>query len=141
MGFLKDGLVDDDSVEHILRQLPGCQVTFHRAIEAASDVCAAVRHLKRFPQIDRVLTSGPPGSWDAKKRFLEDLQLQAKPEMVVIAGGGLDESLLRRLARSEELNEFHLGSAARGKTGMVTEERVSSLRRVLDNADEQISGR
>jgi copper homeostasis protein len=132
MGFVKDGLVDDDSLDRILRELPGCQATFHRAIEAVSDPRSAVRHLKRFPQIDRVLTSGPPGNWDAKQQFLEGLQLEAMPEIIVVTGGGLDSRSLRHLAASEQLNEFHVGTAARDQTGTVTEERVSSLRRLLD---------
>jgi copper homeostasis protein len=132
LGFVKDGLVDEDSLQRILSELPGCHVTFHRAIEAVRDAGFAVRHLKQFPQIDRVLTSGPPGSWDTKRQFLQELQAEAAPEIIVVTGGGLDESSLGRLATSERLTEFHVGTAARDKTGMVTEERVSSLRRLLD---------
>lgn len=131
LGFVKDGVVDDDSLQRVLIELPGCRVTFHRAIEAVRDASSAVRDLKRFPQIDRVLTSGPQGSWDAKQRFLEELQLAAAPEITVIAGGGLDERSLRRMATSERLSEFHVGTAARDQTGIVTEERVSFLRRLL----------
>jgi copper homeostasis protein len=137
MGFVKDGRVDDQSLERTLRELPDCQATFHRAIEAVTDTPSAVRHLKRFPQIDRILTSGPPGDWDMKQQFLEELQSVATPEIIIVTGGGLDRSSLRRLATSERLNEFHVGTAARDETGVVTEERVSSLRRLLDTHDFQ----
>src|SRR5690348_6437342 len=42
LGFVKDGLVDEDSLQRILHELPGCHVTFHRAIEGVRDAGSAV---------------------------------------------------------------------------------------------------
>lgn len=132
IGFVKEGVVDEESLQRFLRELPDCKVTFHRAIETVNDPYAAVCALKEFHQIDRILTSGPAGDWDTKQRFLEKFQAAAAPAIRVITGGGLDENSLERIATSQVLTEFHVGTAARDESGTVTEQRVRRLRRLLD---------
>ena len=127
MGFIRDGMIDEASIGDILGKVPGCQVTFHRAIEAVTDPISAVGRLKTFQQIDRVLTSGPPGDWGAKREFLEQLQEASRPDITVVVGGGLDENSLALVAQSELLNEFHVGKAARDSSGVVSKERVRHL--------------
>jgi copper homeostasis protein len=132
IGFVKEGMIDEESLEVVLRELPGCKITFHRAIETVNDPYAAVSALKGFHEIDRILTSGPAGDWDTKQRFLEKFQAAAAPEIRVITGGGLDQDSLARIATSQALAEFHVGTAARDESGTVTEQRVRRLRRLLD---------
>ena len=131
IGFVKNHAIDVQNLRRVVEQLPGCPVTFHRAIEAVRDPVAAVSTLKQFPQIDRVLTSGPSGNWSIKQTYLENLQRAASPQIHVIAGGGLDETSLARLAGSSLLHEFHVGTAARDATGAVSELRVARLRQLL----------
>lgn len=135
LGFVRDGEVESEPLAAILAAAPGIPATFHRAFEMAADPVAALATLKRFPQIDRILTSGDGGLWPERAAALARLAALAAPEITILVGGGLDEAALRPLRRHTALTEFHIGRAARlpARTdGAVSAERVRTIRALLD---------
>ena len=72
-GFLRGGSPDLAAVQGVLGSLDG-PLTFHRAFEDARDPLQAMAVLAADPRIDRILTSGGPGTWDARLTRLRELR-------------------------------------------------------------------
>lgn len=130
VGFEHGGRADLESLRAILEAAPKTLATFHRAFEALDDPLAEIARLQTLPQIDRILTSGGDGAWDAKMRRLEAWRQAAAPEITILAGGGLDLERMLRLTRQTALTEFHVGTAVR-ENGAVRAELVARLKRPL----------
>ena len=72
MGFLRDSRIDEAAMKSVLAAATPVRVTFHHAFDDLPDPIATMHTLRRWPQIDRVLTSGGPGDWEMKaERMLE----------------------------------------------------------------------
>lgn len=122
--------IDHDLLAHVLSYAPNQKATFHRAFELLPDPLRAIEGLKRHPQIDRVLTSGGDGHWPKKVERLVEWQSAARPEIEILAGGGIDAGTIGLLRRTAEIREFHVGRAAReggSIEGGVKGDRVQAL--------------
>ncbi len=131
VGFAKDGGLDLDAMEAVLGAAPQVHVTMHRAFEHVTDPIAAIRQLKRFGQIDRILTSGGPGDWEERKRRLLEWQAVAAPEITMLVGIGLRPSILSEISQASNGFEFHVGRAARipaSADGAVRREQIARLK-------------
>lgn len=113
LGFLKDGWIDHQLVAEILACAPNQKVTFHRAFEGLNDPLRAIAELKRYHQIDRILTSGGPDPWPGKVERFAIWQRAALPEIQILAGGGTDAEVIELLKPGAEIREFHVGRAVR----------------------------
>jgi copper homeostasis protein len=132
LGFERDGAIDERALEAVIRDASQTGVTFHRAFDAVLDPLAALETLKRYPQIDRVLTGGGAGPWTDRCARLARLAEQAQPGITVLPGGGVDGDAIEAIARTSLLTEVHVGSAARipaVPTAPVSAEAVRELRR------------
>lgn len=130
LGFLRKGQIDVELTESVLACAPNLAATFHHAFEEAEDPFPAIRVLKRLKQVDRILTSGRTGEWPEKIERLSRYQEEAGPEIEILAGGGIDEHLMRMICEATRIREFHVGRAAREPattTGVVRSERVNAL--------------
>lgn len=134
LGFVRHGALDLDVMERILRAVPDVPVTFHRAFEYVRDPLGAIRQLKQFPSVDRILTNGGQGSWEQRKTRLGEWQEAAAPEIKIVVGGGLTSALMSEFAQETPLTEFHVGRAARTpplSSGTVVRAQVASLKNAL----------
>src|SRR5208283_1857342 len=61
VGFVRKGVVETEKLERIIKIVPDWHITFHRAFEQIEDQRGALRILKQFPQVDRILTCGCDG--------------------------------------------------------------------------------
>lgn len=114
MGWVTSaGAVDVSSLEAVLAHAGQCPVTFHRAFEHLADPFAGIRVLKRFPQIDKILTNGGPGSWAERKQRLRAWSDTALPEIHILVGGGLSDTEIADLIADPKFPEVHVGRAAR----------------------------
>lgn len=138
LGFVRNGAIETRKLERVLNFAPGRKATFHRAFEEVADRSAALQVLKRYPQVDRILTNGIDEDPEIRCGHLEELQAASGPELTVIAVGGTDERMLLALGRSPSIREVHVGRAARMPaihTGPVTCERVQRVRQWMDGLD------
>ena len=136
IGFARDGQPQIDDVIDVVPT--AVRVTFHRAFDQLADPCGAIARLSTVAQIDRILTSGGEGSPMARCERLQEYQELAGSRLTIVAGGGVDEELLRRLAQRQIVREVHVGRAAReGQRldGAVSAASVRRLRTLLDSAD------
>ena len=107
LGFLRDGSLDLAAAQQILSCAPRVKATFHRAFEELEDQQTALATLKTVQQFDRILVS------PSRVSDLKQLAENAAPELIIVAGGGVDRENIRPLRESAAIREFHVGRAAR----------------------------
>ena len=130
LGFLRSSDVDFELTRKILGCAPDLKATFHHAFEDAKDKTAAIRAIKRMPQIDKILSHGGYGSPSERVENLREYARLAGPEIRILAGGRVDLEMIRELRMSTPIREFHVGRAARSN-GRVSSERVQQLSEVV----------
>jgi copper homeostasis protein len=114
MGWVSDSSdVDVASLGAVLAKSGNCKVTFHRAFEHLADPIEGLNVLKRFRQIDRILTCGGTGCWAERKSRLRAWSEAASPEIGILVGGGLSAREVAELMGDAEFAEVHVGRAAR----------------------------
>lgn len=134
IGFLRNNIADLKRTKNILQAVPGMRATFHHAFDETESPTDTIAQLKQCGQIDRILSSGGPGELSVRAARLERYRQQAREEIILLAGGGLDEAAIRFLCARTGLREFHVGRAARcprRDTGPVRAAQVASLRQLL----------
>jgi copper homeostasis protein len=112
-GFLLDGTVDQPLLARVLDSAPNLRATFHRAFEQLRDPLAAIHQLKPYPQIDRILTSGTGATLAQRIAQLAACDGVARPEILILAGGGMDMATIQAIRRQTGIREFHLGRGVR----------------------------
>jgi copper homeostasis protein len=131
-GWTGDHGVDEETLSRVLEAAPSPRATFHRAFDSLPDPQSVLGLLQRYPQIDRVLTDGGPGTWASRCATLERYARWAAPRITVLPGGGVDAEALRALAACDAMSEAHVGRAARVDGAVdapVSAAAVSALRR------------
>lgn len=134
LGFLEGQGVNENALNRIIAAAPRMKITFHRAFDALANESlqrATIAALKRFPQVDCILTAGSAGDWQRRAERLMQLQQMAAPEMEILIGGGVDAEAIAWLCRHTPLRAFHAGRAARegsAVNGRVLEAKVRALR-------------
>ncbi|MGA8026409.1 MAG: copper homeostasis protein CutC [Bryobacteraceae bacterium] len=134
LGFVRNGSLDSECMREILAAAPNCRATFHLAFEHTNDPLRAIEELKRFPQIDRILTRGGEGPWKERKARLLEWQRAAAPEIRVLVGIGLRTSNFAELKQEPSLQEVHAGRAVRvppSTSGRVDRTRIAALKSAL----------
>lgn len=129
-GFLNGDAIDHTLLQRVLEKAAPLKVTFHRAFEELSDPLAAIRELKRYPQIDTILTSGGKGSELEKIACLSVCERVAQPAITILAGGGMTAEVAQQIRRFSKITAFHFGTFVREPqaiTGHVSVERVREV--------------
>jgi copper homeostasis protein len=127
-GFLQGDAIDHDLLSRVLAAAAPLPVTFHRAFEELSDPLAAIRELKQYPNIDTILTSGGKGA--DKIACLAACEEAAKPEITILAGGGMTGEMIRAIRENTDICAFHVGTFVREPVsfdGCVVAEKVRHL--------------
>jgi copper homeostasis protein len=105
------GHVDRDLVSELVQLGGGRAVTFHRAVDVAADIDAAVAAAFELG-CNRVLTSGGAPTAARGARALARLVRSAPSGCVVMAGGGISPAAVPELVRTTGITEIHV--SARG---------------------------
>ena len=116
IGFAEHGQLRLDDVRLAIERAPGARVTFHRAFDSLTAPEGALPALAAHTGIDHLLTSGgdgTPAERSARLRRWTGQLATLGPGLTIIAGGGVDEEMLRVLARERSVTEAHVGRAAR----------------------------
>lgn len=139
LGFLKESpggrSVDHDLMSSVLARAPNLKATFHRAFEELPDPIGAIGELKRYSQIDCVLSRGYGEAWTAELDRFVEWERAALPEMRMLLGGGIDRDAVKFFCKASTIRAFHVGRAARDGDkldGVVLEERVRELAELID---------
>ena len=148
MGFLTQSgseiKIAHEVLEQVLAAAPSTRVTFHRAFEQVTRPLIALAELKRYSQIDCILTSHGvrpvahtgewPPPWPDRFNGLAELAVAAAPEITILIGGGVTEEMIESLCQEpqnrQKLSAIHLGQAVRvghSLTGAVQTAQVRHL--------------
>jgi len=131
LGFLKDGEVDVELTKRVLACAPHVQATFHHAFESARDKLRALREIKRLLQVDRVLSHGGTDELASRIQRLREYAEAAAPELMILAGGGINGDALMRIGRETNIREFHVGRAARAQFQVAGDVQASLVRSLV----------
>ena len=136
LGFLKDGEVDIELTQRVLARAPQVRATFHHAFEYATNKLQALSAIKQLPQVDRVLSSGGTNDLHSRVRTLDQYERAAAPELIILAGGGVDAEAILQIGRETRIREFHVGRAARAEFAVAGAVQASLVRRLVTKLNE-----
>ena len=137
LGFLKDGEVDVALTQRVLAHAPHTRATFHHAFEAARDKSSALSAIKRLPQVDRVLSHGGTNGLDLRVQRLKQYATMGAPELIILAGGGINNDAISRISRETNIREFHVGRAARSQFQVEGSVEASLVRALVNTLNQQ----
>ena len=137
LGFLKGGEVDVELTQRVLAHAPSIQATFHHAFEAARDKAHALSAIKRLPQVDRVLSHGGTDGLDLRVQRIKQYATMAAPELIVVAGGGINDDAISQISGETSIREFHVGRAARSQFQVEGSVQASLVRALVNTLNQQ----
>jgi copper homeostasis protein len=137
LGFLKNGDVDVALTQRVLAHAPYTRATFHHAFEATRDKSTALTAIKRLPQVDRVLSHGGTDGLDLRVQRLKRYATMGAPELIIVAGGGINHDAVSQLSCETNIREFHVGRAARSQFQVEGSVQASLVRALVDTLNQQ----
>ena len=112
-----DGNVDIPLMERLMEAAQGMSVTFHRAFDVCRDPYTALEDIIRLG-CDRLLTSGQQPTAEQGIPLLKALHKQAAGRITLLAGCGVNEQNIARIARETGIHEFHFSARESVESGM-----------------------
>lgn len=112
-----EGDIDIALMKQLLEAAQGMSVTFHRAF----DVCRQPKQaLETLIQLGchRILTSGAQPTAEQGIPLLKELQAQADRRIILLAGCGVNENNIARIASETGIREFHFSAREQLSSGM-----------------------
>jgi len=102
-----DGDIDQAAVHTLQESAKDLPVTFHRAFDVCRNAAEALETLIRLG-VQRVLTSGRRNTaWEGRETIAA-IRRQAEGRIVVLAGGGIDETNAAEIVRDTGVGELHV---------------------------------
>lgn len=130
-GFLLGNAIDHGLLARVLEAARPLRVTFHRAFEELSHPLATIEELKRYPQIDTILTSGGKGSQAEKIACLGACERAATPEITILAGGGMTAETIRAIRTQTQIKAFHVGTMVREPASVQGQVAIKKVQQVI----------
>ncbi len=119
IGILRaDGTIDTDRTAKLIELAKPMSITFHRAFDVCSDPFIGLEDIIGTGA-SRVLTSGHKKTVPEGAGLIKQLVKQADSRIIVMPGGGLDDSNIGDMARVTGATEFHLTGRKTVESGMI----------------------
>ena len=112
-----DGEVDVPLMKRLMEAAQGMSVTFHRAFDVCRNPHRALEDIIGLG-CDRILTSGQQPTAEQGIPLLKELQQQAAGRIILLAGCGVNEQNIARIARETGIQEFHFSARENIESGM-----------------------
>lgn len=112
-----DGGVDMTAMNELMRAAQGLSVTFHRAFDVCRNPKEAMEEIIRLG-CNRILTSGQQATAEDGMPLLKELHEQADGRIVLLAGCGVNEMNIARIASETGIKEFHFSAREKIAGGM-----------------------
>lgn len=110
----KEKYIDQDLLGKVCKRTNGMNFTFHRAIDEAHDIIAALHLLKQYPEITHILTSGGMNSAiDGEEVIKQMNELSNQSHIKILAGSGLSIYNVAKFIQHTNVTEVHFGSGVR----------------------------
>ena len=150
-----EGEVDLPAMQKLMEAAQGLSVTFHRAFDVCRNPQRALEQIIKLG-CNRILTSGQQPTAEQGIPLLEELQKQAAGRITLLAGCGVNENNIARIAAETGINEFHFSARESIQSEMIFkneavsmggtvhineyERNVTSIRRVKETIDAALHG-
>lgn len=121
-----EGDIDIPLMKRLMEAAKGMSVTFHRAFDVCRNPQKALEEIISLG-CNRILTSGQQPSAEQGIPLLKELQEQATGRIVLLAGCGVNESNIARIARETDIHEFHFSARETLSSGMVYHNEAVSM--------------
>ncbi len=112
-----DGDIDIEANRTLMKHCKGMAVTFHRAFDRCRDPKCAIEQLVQIG-FDRVLTSGQQPTALQGTALLGQINEQAAGRITILAGCGVNEDNIKRIAEATGVHEFHFSARVAVKSRM-----------------------
>lgn len=113
-----DGDIDMPLMRQLMEASQGMSVTFHRAFDVCRNPQEALEQIIELG-CDRILTSGAQSTAEAGIPLLKELQQQAAGRITLLAGCGVNENNIARIAAETGIHEFHFSARENMESEMV----------------------
>jgi copper homeostasis protein len=104
-----DGSVDRVRTRQLIDLARPMTVTFHRAFDLCKDPAEALHDLITLG-VDRLLTSGQKADALAGSKCIKHLVQQSQGQIIIMAGGGVNEQTLSRIVAETGVTEVHFSA-------------------------------
>lgn len=121
-----EGDVDMVTMKELMNEVQGLSVTFHRAFDVCRNPEYAMEEIIELG-CDRILTSGQQATAERGIPLLKELHKQADGRIVLIAGCGVNEENIARIASETGISEFHFSAREKSDSGMLYKNPVVSM--------------
>lgn len=112
-----EGDIDIALMKQLLEAAQGMSVTFHRAFDVCRQPKQALEPLIQLG-CHRILTSGAQPTAEQGIPLLKELQAQADGRIILLAGCGVNENNIARIASETGIREFHFSAREQLTSGM-----------------------
>ena len=112
-----NGEIDLPVMQKLMKASQGLSVTFHRAFDVCRDPEKAMEQIIGLG-CNRILTSGQQATAELGIPLLKELQEQAAGRIILLAGCGVNEKNIHRIASETGIREFHFSARENIKSGM-----------------------
>lgn len=113
-----EGDIDMQVNAALMEHAEGMSVTFHRAFDRCRDPFQALEQLIDL-NFDRILTSGQQPNAEKGMDLLRQLNEQAQHRIELLAGCGVNEHNILRIAEYTHIREFHFSARERVHSKML----------------------
>jgi copper homeostasis protein len=108
LGLLtQDGDIDIERTSRLIEYAKPMKVTFHRAFDMCRDPVKGLEDVILTGAV-RILTSGQRSDVSEGSALIADLVRRADSRIIIMPGGGIDETNIKDLAQISRACEFHL---------------------------------
>ena len=121
-----EGEIDIPIMQKLMEASKGLSVTFHRAFDVC---CNPQKALEQIIELgcNRILTSGQQPTAELGIPLLKELQKQADGRIILLAGCGVNEKNIARIAKETNIKEFHFSARESIKSEMVYKNEAVSM--------------
>lgn len=120
------GDVDIPLMKQLMEVAQGMSVTFHRAFDVCRNPQKALEDIISLG-CHRILTSGQQPTAEQGIHLLKELQQQAAGRIILLAGCGVNENNIARIARETGIHEFHFSARENIESGMTYHNEAVSM--------------
>ncbi len=112
-----EGDVDLPLMKQFMEASKGMSVTFHRAFDVCRNPQQALEDIIGLG-CHRILTSGQQATAEQGIPLLKAMQQQAAGRIILLAGCGVNENNISRIAAETGIHEFHFSAREQVESGM-----------------------
>ncbi|SHJ38887.1 copper homeostasis protein CutC [Bacteroides stercorirosoris] len=120
------GDIDIPFMEQLMEASQGMPVTFHRAFDVCRNPQEALEQIIELG-CSRILTSGQQSTAEQGIPLLKELQQQAAGRITLLAGCGVNENNIARIAAETGIREYHFSARENVKSAMTHHNEAVSM--------------